>query len=400
MGIFNKQRTDGASYDGQGEERKGSIDVIKYNGEPDDIVWKFPYENISTAAQLVVNQSQEAIFLKGGDIADIFGPGTKTLSANNIPILQKLINLPFGGKTPFTAEVWFINKRDFRGDEALKFGTDTPVSVRDVEHGAFVPIRMRGIYGIRVIDSTLLLHQFVGTLHLLNTETLRTKFRGIISSRLAEGLRAAVKEERIPILDIETENAKIEKYVRGLVVGEFERYGIELTTFDLTNISADKESQGFKDIQDAIQTDISSAALARKRQREGYNYQQERQLDVMETAAGNEGGAGQMMGAGMGLGMGFGVGGAFGQQMGNVAGVMNQSQTPPPPPQTSSYHVLINNQQMGPYDLAAIGQMVQNGQITQTTHVWKAGMPQWAKVADCAELQPLFPTTPPPPPIL
>jgi len=94
MGLFNKQRTDGATHDGQGEERKGIIDRIKYSGEENELVWKFPYENLSVGAQLIVNQSQEAVFLKGGAIADVFGAGTHTLSANNIPILQKLITFP------------------------------------------------------------------------------------------------------------------------------------------------------------------------------------------------------------------------------------------------------------------------------------------------------------------
>lgn len=94
MGFFNKQRTDGRTYDGQGEERKGFIDRISFNGEAEDIVWKFPYDNLSIGTQLIVNHSQEAIFLRGGAVCDIFGEGTHTLSTNNIPVLQKLINLP------------------------------------------------------------------------------------------------------------------------------------------------------------------------------------------------------------------------------------------------------------------------------------------------------------------
>ena len=173
MGIFNKNRTDGETYDGQGEERKGLIDVVSYNGEADEIVWKFPYDNLSTATQLMVNDSQRAIFVSGGKIADEFGGGTHTLSTNNIPILQKLINLPFGGKSPFKAEVWYVNLIDFRGVEgegALKFGTSETVSIRDPETGIPVPVGMRGSYGIRVTDATALLRQFVGTLHLLNTQ--------------------------------------------------------------------------------------------------------------------------------------------------------------------------------------------------------------------------------------
>lgn len=94
MGFFNKQRTDGRTYDGQGEERKGFIDRISFNGEAEDIVWKFPYDNLSIGTQLIVNHSQEAIFLRGGAVCDIFGEGTHTLSTNNIPVLQKLIIYP------------------------------------------------------------------------------------------------------------------------------------------------------------------------------------------------------------------------------------------------------------------------------------------------------------------
>ena len=130
MGFFNKQRTDGRTYDGQGEERKGFIDRISFNGEAEDIVWKFPYDNLSIGTQLIVNHSQEAIFLRGGAVCDIFGEGTHTLSTNNIPVLQKLINLPFGGRTPFTAEVYFVSKTVRRN---LKFGTINAVPVINFE---------------------------------------------------------------------------------------------------------------------------------------------------------------------------------------------------------------------------------------------------------------------------
>lgn len=86
----------------------GVMDVIKYNGRPDVFAWKYPGEELGTWSQLVVNQSQEAVLVKGGSVADVFGPGTHTLDTKNIPILNKIINLPFGGKSPFKAEVWNI----------------------------------------------------------------------------------------------------------------------------------------------------------------------------------------------------------------------------------------------------------------------------------------------------
>ena len=93
-----------------GDFKMGVMDVIKYNGRPDVFAWKYPGEELGTWSQLVVNQSQEAVLVKGGSVADVFGPGTHTLDTKNIPILNKIINLPFGGKSPFKAEVWYINK--------------------------------------------------------------------------------------------------------------------------------------------------------------------------------------------------------------------------------------------------------------------------------------------------
>ncbi len=183
MGIFNRKRTDGMTFDGQGDDRRGFIDVIQFNGSPDDIVWKFPYNNISTAAQLVVNQSQEAVFLKGGEVADIFGPGTKTLSANNIPILQKLINLPFGENTPFVAEVWYVSKTVRRN---LKFGTERPVDIWDPLIQNSVPVRAFGQYGVRIADSAAFLREMVGTLHLFTTDDIIEQFRSDIVQALSE----------------------------------------------------------------------------------------------------------------------------------------------------------------------------------------------------------------------
>ena len=184
MGFFNKLRTDGATYDGQGEERRGFIDVIQYNGKPDDLIWKFPYNNLSIGAQLIVNKSQEAIFVKGGAVCDVFGEGTHTLSSKNLPLLDKLINLPFGGKSPFVAEVWFVNKVVRRG---LRFGTPTPIRVVDPRYAAAemaIPVRAHGDFSIKVTDSLLLLNEFVGTQHLFTTDDFVEKFLCMVNHGL------------------------------------------------------------------------------------------------------------------------------------------------------------------------------------------------------------------------
>ena len=396
MGLFNKERTDGYTHDGQGEDRQGMIDVIKYNGEADDMVWKFPYDNLSIGAQLVVNQSQEAIFYKGGAACDAFGPGTHTLSANNIPILQRLVNLPFGGKTPFTAEVWYVNKIVRRN---LKFGTAVPIDLLDPLYNVSVPVRSFGEYGIQIADSSAFITQMVGTLHLTTTEEIIDQFKSFVTRKLSTCISKYVLQKEITVVKISAYLDDISVFVRDAINEEFAQYGIRITNFDVASINFDKDDPNVEKILD-------SQSEAAKRRMEGYTYQQERQLDVMETAAGNEGGAGQMMGAGMGLGMGFGIGGAFGQQMGNMAGVMNAqpaqpqqgAAVPPPPPMAAAFHVLVNNVQQGAYDMNQLQQLAQNGQLTRETYVWKQGMAQWTKAADCPELQQIFGAVPPPPP--
>lgn len=402
MGLFNKKRTDGHTYDGQGEERKGMIDRIKYEGGPDELVWKFPFDNLSIGAQLIVNQSQEAVFVKGGAICDIFGPDTHTLSANNIPILQKLINLPFGGRTPFTAEVWYVDKRPHRN---LKFGTPGAIDLLDPLYGISIPVRAYGEYGVQITDSRMFLSQVVGTEHLKTTKDIIDMFRALVSRKLSGCISKFVDREKISVVQLNSYLDETSDYVKNAIAEEFTLYGMRIVNFDVAEISFDKNDRNVAAIlesqQKASAMDFESAALARKRAREGYNYQQERQLDVMQTAAGNEGGAGQMMGAGMGLGMGVGIGGVMGTQMGQVASIMSAgTAVPPPPPVTVAFHVLINNTLQGPYDLAQLQQMVQSGVLTLQTYVWKAGMAQWVAAGQCPELASLFGSVPPPPPVM
>jgi len=165
MGIFNKERTDGVTYDGQGDERKGIIDRIKYNGEADDLVCKFLYENLSIGAQLIVNQSQEAVFLKGGAICDIFGPGTHTISANNIPL-----------------------------------------------YNVSVPVRSFGDYGVQITDSSAFLQQMDGTLHLFTTEDVIEQFKGIVVQKLTVCISKFVVQREVTEVKINAYTDEISNF--------------------------------------------------------------------------------------------------------------------------------------------------------------------------------------------
>ena len=398
MGIFNKQRTDGETFDGKGDERKGMIDRIKNDGLAEELVWKFPYENLSIGAQLIVNESQEAVFFKGGKALDVFGPGTHTLSTSNIPILQKLINLPFGGNTPFTAEVWYINKTVKRN---LKWGTKTPMNLRDPQWGVIIPVRAYGEFGIQIKDSTNFLNQIVGTQHITDTQTILEQFTSLIITKTSDTIAKYIVEKKVSVIDLPAKTDEVSNLCKERIFEEFEKYGILITNFYTESINYPTDHPQVEQINNAMANKL-------QREIEGFTYAQQRSFDVMETAAGNEGSAGGVMGAGIGLGMGVGIGGAFGSQMGSIGNQVNVNPPPglnpnvppnvPPPPPMLLFHVLVNNVQQGPFNLNQLAEFAQKSQINRDTMVWRPGMAQWDKAGNQPELQQVFGAVPPPPP--
>ena len=137
------------------------VSVVKYDGNPDVFAWKYPDSELGTWTQLIVNESQQAILFKGGQALDVFEAGRHTLSTNNIPFLETIINLPFGGQSPFSAEVWFVSKQ-FNLD--VKWGTPSPIQIQDPVFGVFVPVRSHGVFGIQIDDAKRFLVKLVGTL--------------------------------------------------------------------------------------------------------------------------------------------------------------------------------------------------------------------------------------------
>lgn len=396
MGFFSKQRTDGSTFDGQGEERRGLIDVIQYNGERNELVWKFPYNNLSIGAQLVVNKSQEAIFVKGGAICDVFGEGTHTLSAKNLPLLDKIVNLPFGGRTPFVAEVWFVNKVVRRG---LKFGTPNPIRVIDPRYAAAemaIPVRAHGDFSIRIDDSLLLLNEFVGTSHRFTTEDFLQGFSTQVKQELNKQIKKYSREENISPLDFPEHAPEIADYIKRNLSEKFATYGVALEDFQFAHIAPNEDDPVVKELYN---NRLESVKERERRNIQGFTYQQERQLDILETAAGNEGSASTpIMGAGIGMGMGVGLGGVFGNQVANIAQNVNRLEATPPPIPNTQFYVYLNNMQQGPFDLPTMQTLVANGTISATTLVWRQGMGQWAQASTQAELAHLFQPTPPPPP--
>jgi len=375
------------------------IDVVKWDNPGDLFVWKFPESELSTKTQLIVNESQEALLFKGGKRMDTYGAGRHTLSTENIPILNKIINLPFGGQSPFSAEVWFVNKAI---PLDIKWGTAAPIQLEDPKYEIVVPVRAFGQFGLQITDAGKFVTKLVGATDSFDRATMSNYFKGILMTQIKDAIAEAMVKRNISILEISTELVEVSELIQNEVTSEFDDYGLQLKSFKVMSISVPEDDPSYVMLKDA-------KANAAKRKIEGFTYTQERSFDVMETAAGNEGGAaGTMVGAGVGLGMGLGVGGQMGNMMGQT---MNTGGAPPQPPGGSppnpfgaaapglTFHVLLNGQQMGPYGTDILQQGVGTGQMTAETMVWRAGMPQWLPAGQVPELSALFAgATPPPPP--
>lgn len=291
-----------------------AAEVIKYSGSPDVLAWKYPSDELGTWTQLIVSESQEAILFKGGKALDIFESGTYTLDADNVPVLSKLINLPFGGRTPFTAEVWFINKANSLD---IKWGTATPIQLQDPKYSVFIPVRAFGQFGIRIEDAKQFLVKLVGTLPMFDKENIVRYFRGLYLTKVKDAVSSYLINKQISIMEINAYIEELSMHLQEKIEPTLTEYGIKLVNFYVNDISVPEDDSAVIKLKDA---------LARKAEMEiiGYNYQQQRSFDTLEGAAKNNGGASSnIMGAGIGLGMGINMGGAVANQMGAVTGNLN-----------------------------------------------------------------------------
>jgi membrane protease subunit (stomatin/prohibitin family) len=322
-------------------------EVIKYEGNNTTFVWKHPTEDFNTLTQLIVHETQEAIFFMNGQALDLFGPGRHTLETQNIPLINKIINLPTGGETPFHAEVYFINKTE---QMAIKWGTDSKVQYMEPTYQFPIQIGASGEMSLRAEDSRKLLIKLVGTEKILSQDGLTSLFRAFLMTRIKSYLAQTVKDQKISIFEIDEHLNKLSADLKNKLATDFIEYGIALEQFFVTTIvkpDGDPSYEKFKnlhfrkyaDVADAQirqqvgvidqetqakRTVIEAQGIAQKRNLEGFTYQQERGFDVAEKVAQNEG-TGNFSSAGIGLGMIAGIGGTVG---GAVSGVISNAIDP------------------------------------------------------------------------
>jgi len=350
------------------------IDIIEWT-EPSQneiLAHRFPRHNneIKNGAKLVVREGQAAVFIKEGQLADVKTPGMYTLDTNNMPILSTILGWKYGFESPFKCEVYFIATRQWTDQ---KWGTQNPVMMRDAEFG---PVRVRafGSYAFKVTDPGTFVKELVATDPSFEAYEISAQFRNVIVSRFVD----TVASMKIPVLDLAGNYEKVGTLALNRIAPDLSKMGISLTQFYIENISLPPE------VEKALDKRTQMGVLGNLDQ-----YAKFQSAEAIRDAAQNPGG-------GAGMGVGFGAGMALGNQM---AGALAPSAAPPPLPTSVKFHVAMNGQQAGPFDLATIQQHVNSGSVTRTTLVWKAGMAGWVAADTVPELQSLFASLPPPLPV-
>ena len=430
----------------------GMMDVIRCD-EQEYLVWKWRPSGEATSTKkenairygssLRVKDGEMAVFVyqqKDGALQDyITGPYDQTIKTANFPVLSGIVGLAFGGASPFQAEIYFIN---LSGNIQIKFG----VPYFDVFDPRFldfaVPIAARGTITFNITDY----QNFIKLNRLINfeLEDLNKQIKDAVSKYVKAVITNAPADNNMPVLQMERKLLDINDLIASKIKDRLEAdFGVNMKGFDLASIEVDKESEGYAELRKVTadqttkttvaQTDVSiknledmqsinaqnmeeTLRIQREEAQRSQKLQTEtnfigthalnQQTDVLKTGAASLGNMGDMDGGGgmnpAGMMTGMMMGGAMGNQMAgmmnNMGQNMQQQQNTPPPPPTISYSVSVNGQTAGPFNLEQLQQMVQNGQLTKNTHVWKQGMAAWEIAANVEELVNLFGAVPPPPP--
>jgi len=432
----------------------GMMDVIRCD-EQEYLVWKWrpsgeanstKKENaIRYGSSLRVKDGELAVFVyqqKDGSMQDfIIGPYDQTIKTANFPVLSSIVGLAFGGASPFQAEIYFIN---LSGNIQVKFG----IPYFDVFDPRFmdfaVPMAARGTITFNITDYK----GFIKLNRLINfeLEDFNKQIKDAVTKYVKGIITNIPADNGIPVLQMERKLLDINDLIASRLSARLENdFGVNMKGFDLASIDVDKESEGYAELRKVTaeqttkttvaQTDVNiknmvdmqginalnmeeTLRIQREEAQRAQKLQTEtnfigahalnQQTDVLKTGAEslgnmgtmNFGGGGGMNPAGMMTGMM--MGGAMGNQMAgmmnNMGQNMQQQQNTPPPPPTIAYSVSVNGQTAGPFNLQQLQQMVQNGQLTTNTHVWKQGMAGWEVAGNVQELSNLFGAVPPPPP--
>jgi len=297
-------------------EKRAFIDMVSWDSSMEGIyAWKYEggskdgITNLSTFTQLVVRESQEAVLFAKGRILGKFGPGRYTLNTENLPLLRSLYGIPFGGKNPFTAEVWFVNKLV---PLTIDWAT-TRMMHQDPDYNAMVPLCASGRYGLKVQDAERFLVKLVGTANVFTANSLTEHFLGPMEAKTKSSILSYMQAQRIGIKSISAYLEPLSAALHAAMLAFWEDYGFHLEGFYITSIEVDASDSAGQNILNAIASQ-SAQAIA------GYSWQQSQAFDVAKGAVEGGGGSSGLLGALLVTGaMGGGMGGGLLQP--NPAGV-------------------------------------------------------------------------------
>ncbi len=231
-------------------------ELIKYEGDNSTFIWKHPLEDFNSMTQLVVHESQEAIFFMNGQALDLFGAGRYTLETENIPLLGRVLGRLTGkDTTPFHCEVYFINKAIQMG---LKWGTDSKVRYIDPDSGVPLELGASGSMNMQVLDSRKLLIKLVGTMNGIKwdadgsglTKSVESCFRPVISTAVKTTLSSVIKAQGINILEVDEHLTELSQALHQKILPEFEEYGITIPQFYLTTVVLPEDDPNFRHIRE------------------------------------------------------------------------------------------------------------------------------------------------------
>lgn len=288
------------------------LDVVRFDGlkSRDWLIYKFPSEELVFGTQLIVQEGQAAIFVKEGAAADVFYPGTYTLSTGNLPILKTLVNLPFGGKTPFSAEIYFVNtavKLD------INWGTIDPIQLIDPKYYVKLRIRAFGQMGLKVMNAVTLFKELIGGLQkndIVKFDKIKEYYRGIIVIKVKSAIADAIITNGISALEISAKLESLSEGVKEKILPEFEKYGLTVSNFYIQSINFPDED--FEKINKILESKAEFEIMGDGR------YATKRSFDVYEGAANNQNGAaGAFAASGIGFGAAMGMGAMMNQTVGN-----------------------------------------------------------------------------------
>lgn len=359
--------------------KKELVDIVQYLDDTNNtLVYRFErFQNeIKYGAKLVVREGQSAVFINEGKLADVFGPGTYTLTTQNLPILATLKGWKYGFESPFKAEVYFVSTRQFTD---LKWGTMNPIMCRDPEFGP-VRIRAYGTYTMRVKDPAAFIREIVGTDNRFTTEEIVNQLRNVIVAEFAD----ALGENRIPVLDLAANQKEMSDLIAGKMRPDLEKIGVDLPKLLIENISLPPEVEQAMDARSrmGIVGDLNA-------------YTKMQAADAMRDAARNPGGAGAVMA----MGFGGAMGGVLGQAAaGPAAPAQAGPGVPPPVPSHAPLFIAVEGRQHGPFEMPLVAMKVRSGELTGDTLVWRQGMDNWKPAREVSELAAMIapPAVPPP----